>query len=81
MDFIWIIFVEFLGKINYIYNFFNEIKIFDKYIKIKLILFFFLIGLFVIVFFIERIGRKFTMGFEFFVFGVFVLLVNICILR
>lgn len=38
-------------------------------------------GLFVTVFLIERIGRKFTMGFEFFVFGVFVLLANICTSR
>uniref|UniRef100_A0A8W8K7A1 Major facilitator superfamily (MFS) profile domain-containing protein n=1 Tax=Magallana gigas TaxID=29159 RepID=A0A8W8K7A1_MAGGI len=39
------------------------------------------IGLFVTVFLIERIGRKFTMVFEFFVFGVFVLLANICTSR
>lgn len=38
-------------------------------------------GLFVTVFLIERIGRKFTMGFEFFVFSVFVLLANICTSR
>ncbi|XP_076108218.1 synaptic vesicle 2-related protein-like [Mytilus galloprovincialis] len=38
-------------------------------------------GLFVTVFIIERLGRKFTMAFEFFVFTIFVLLTNICTSR
>ncbi|KAK3084065.1 hypothetical protein FSP39_007577 [Pinctada imbricata] len=38
-------------------------------------------GLFVTVFTIEKIGRRFTMAFEFFVFTVFVLLSNICTSR
>lgn len=38
-------------------------------------------GLFVTVIIIERLGRKFTMAFEFFVFTVFVLLSNICTSR
>ncbi|KAL4223272.1 hypothetical protein ACF0H5_016744 [Mactra antiquata] len=38
-------------------------------------------GLFLTVFIIERIGRKFTMAVEFFFFAVFVLLANICTIR
>ncbi|XP_046340133.2 synaptic vesicle 2-related protein-like [Haliotis rufescens] len=38
-------------------------------------------GLFVTVFFIEKIGRKYTMAVEFSIFTVFVFLVNICTTR
>lgn len=38
-------------------------------------------GLFLTVFIIERLGRKFTMAVEFFFFSVFVLLANICTIR
>lgn len=38
VDLTWTTFAEFPGKTNHTYNLFNEIKIFDKYIKIKPIL-------------------------------------------
>ncbi|KAK3603262.1 hypothetical protein CHS0354_007593 [Potamilus streckersoni] len=38
-------------------------------------------GLFVTVFIIERIGRKYTMAVEFFIFSFFVLLSNMCTIR
>ena len=38
-------------------------------------------GLFITIFIIERLGRKYTMGLEFLVFSVFVLLSNMCTIR
>ena len=39
------------------------------------------VGLFITILIIEYIGRRFTMALEFFVFALFVLLVNFCVAR